>query len=395
MGWVYWSHTSKFYFTEKEINFTKEYFDYKQFLLQEFFSADEETKSKIQKYYTEIYGFRSFSYLSRKYLEWAKGDFHLTILMKDRILSFMPMFLNDKAKNKLGIHEFMVAIKKTIKSFESIQRTTFINSYILDDLNKIDYLYREQLNKIRTLILKGNFRFKVLTELEKKEILEICKYILRVKLQKKIEQVERDFNTFLPLMKCNKNKPFTANYHIDDFRYSIDITNFKIINYTFLKFNIEEIKINNKYKVILDKYLAYEFTSIYKDIKKRNSDSLLNTNDIQMFFNHFDELFNSDVQFDLKSTFQGQGGVLFLKANYKPIKVLKNLILNSLSKIFICIFGCYIICYGLIYIQLYKMFLFVGLVVGIYSLGSTINEIKIIILLIKEYKLHGKLQSIS
>jgi hypothetical protein len=105
MSWRYRSYQSKFYFFEKEIDFTTEYLNYEQFLLQEFFTADFKTREKISNYYIEVYGSRSFAYLKRKYSEWANGDYHLTDLMRERILSLMPKFLNENAKNKLGIHE--------------------------------------------------------------------------------------------------------------------------------------------------------------------------------------------------------------------------------------------------------------------------------------------------
>jgi len=115
MSWRYRSYNSyykpKFFFEEKDIDFTTERLDYHQFLLQEFFSADLETRKNICNHYIREYGNRSFAYLKRKYSEWANGDYHLTEMMRDRILYLMPQFLNKQAKQKLGLHDFLATIK--------------------------------------------------------------------------------------------------------------------------------------------------------------------------------------------------------------------------------------------------------------------------------------------
>ena len=101
------SYRPNFYYSEKELDFTNENLDYNQFLLQEFFNADLETRKKISNYYIDKFGERSFAYLKRKYSKWANGNYHLTDLMSGRILSLMPQFLNSEAKHKLGIHQFI------------------------------------------------------------------------------------------------------------------------------------------------------------------------------------------------------------------------------------------------------------------------------------------------
>lgn len=128
MSWRYRTYRNynrsakpKFFFSEKEIDFTTTYFDYNQFLLQEFFTADLNTRQKISNFYVQKFGKRSFGYLKRKYADWANGNYHLTDLMSERITSVMPNFLDDKAKHKLGIQEFMSTIRNTIHSFISVK----------------------------------------------------------------------------------------------------------------------------------------------------------------------------------------------------------------------------------------------------------------------------------
>ncbi len=332
MSWGYRSYQSKFYFSEKEIDFTTECLDYEQFLLQEFFTADLETRKKLSNYYYDVYGSRSFAYLKRKYSEWANGDYHLTDLMKERILSLMPKFLNDNAKHKLGIHEFMASIKNTVKSFQSSQKTTFRNTTNLKRPQEVVSNFEKEYEKIQGLTIL-NFRFNILTEEEKEEALEISKYILEIKLQKAFDQIENDFNIFLPYMFKFKRGIFSANYSIKLFNLKVDITNTSIEDIEIPKFKIKEIEANSRFKEYSDKYLAYELVSIHKDANKAVSNSFLNSNDIALFFAHYEELSNGESEVSMNSTFQGEGGILSLKAQMKPLKLLKTSIIISSIKL--------------------------------------------------------------
>lgn len=389
MSWGYRTYQSKFYFSEKEIDFTTEYLDYNQFLLQEFFSADLETRKKLSNYYFEIYGSRSFAYLKRKYSEWANGDYHLTDLMKERILSFMPKFLNDDAKHKLGIHEFMASIKNTVKSFQSSQKSTFRNSINIKKPQEVATIFEKEYEKIQTLTIR-NFRFNVLTEEEKLEALEISKYILEIKLQKVFDQIERDFNIFLPYMFKFKRGIFSANYSISEFNLKVDITNTGLQDVEIAKFRIKEIEANSRFKEYSNKYLAYELVSIHKDANKAVSNSFLNANDIQLFFTHYEELSNGESEVNMNSTFQGEGGILSLKAQMKPLKLLKTSIIISSLKLAITFIIAVTLVSLAINHKLFTLLIFGGFFVGIFALSLVSEEIKLLKSLTKEYKTYGQ-----
>lgn len=339
MSWRYRTYKSysrpyqpKFFFSEKEIDFTTEHLNYSQFLLQEFFIADLETRQKLSNYYVKEYGSRSFAYLKRKYSEWASGNYHLTDLMRERITSIMPNFLNDTAKHKLSIHEFMSSIKNTVKSYQTSQKTTFRNTTNLKQPQEVVLIFEKEYEKIQNLTIR-NFRFNLLTEEEKEEALEISRYILEIKLQKAFDQIERDFNTFLPYMFKFKRGIFSASYSITSFNLKVDITNTGIQDIEIPKFKIQEIEANSKFKEYSDKYLAYELVSIHKEANKAVSKSFLNGNDMQLFFFHYEELSNGDSEVNMNSSFQGEGGLLALKANMKPLKLLKTSIIISSIKL--------------------------------------------------------------
>lgn len=383
------SYQPKFFFSEKEIDFTTEYLDYNQFLLQEFFKADLETKQKLSDFYIQEYGSRSFAYLNRKYSEWANGDYHLTDLMKERITSIMSKFLNDKAKQKLGIHEFMASIKNTVKSFQISQKSTFKNTTNLKQPQEVISIFEKEFEKIQSLTIR-NFRFNILTEEEKEEALEISKYILEIKLQKAFDKIERDFNTFLPFMFKFNCGIFSASYSISTFNLKVDLTNKGINDIEIPKFNISEAEANSRFKEYSDKYLAYELVSLHKETNKAISNSFLNANDIQLFFAHYEELSKGESEVCMNSTFQGEGGILSLNAQMKPLKVLKTSIIISSIKLAIYFIVIITLVSLAINHKLITMLIFGGFFVGIFVLNLINIEIKKFKSLKKEFKNYGK-----
>lgn len=383
------SYQPKFFFSEREIDFTTEYLDYSQFLLQEFFTADLETRQKLSNFYVQEYGSRSFAYLKRKYSEWVNGDYHLTDLMRERITSIMPKFLNDTAKHKLGIHEFMASIKSTVKSFQSSQKTTFRNTLNLKQPQEVVSIFEKEYEKIQTLTIR-NFRFNILTEEEKEEALVISKYILEIKLQKDFDQIERDFNTFFPYMFKFKRGIYSASYLITSFNLRVDITNTGIDDIEIPKSNINETEANSRFKEYSDKYLAYELVSIHKEANKAVSNSFLNANDIALFFGHYEELSNGESEVSMNSTFQGEGGILSLKAQMKPLKLLKELIIISSIKLAIYFIVIITLVSLAVNHKLFTLLIIGGFFVGIFALSFVSEEIKQLKSLTKEFKTYGK-----
>jgi hypothetical protein len=168
------------YYSEREIDFSTEYINYNQFLLQEFFNSDAETWSKIGRYYKSVHGNRSFLYLARKFNEWKNGDYHLTELMESRILETMPKFLTKNAKEKLSLHDFLSSIKRTIKAFERKQKSRNYSFSELTELESILEMFRDEAREINQINLEKT-RFGLLTDEEKTEGKAIAKYILKIK----------------------------------------------------------------------------------------------------------------------------------------------------------------------------------------------------------------------
>lgn len=339
MNWHSRSYQRKFYFSEKDIDFTTEYLDYHQFLLQEFFKSDNDTRNRIFRYYYEKYGHRSFSYFNNQFDKWSKGNYHLTDYMRDRILGIMPNFLNDEAKHKLEIHEFISSIKKTIKEFQERQKLNNRNYYYLKKPKDIVSLFEKEYINIQKLTLKY-FRFNCLTFEEKKEGEEICKYILGVKLQADFNKIEKDINVFLPYISRYKELIKTASYHINLFDLKIDFRQIEIEELTIPKFQIKDLELNSKFQGYSDKYLAYELLSIHKDSNRDIGNAFLNDTELSVFFNHYDALLNGENEVEINSIFKGEGGVLRLNVEITPFKLLKKSIIFSYLKTYIYIILC-------------------------------------------------------
>ena len=388
------TYNEKFFFSEQEIDFTTEYLNYHQFLLQEFFNADLTSRKKISEYYYNEYGERSFAYLKRKYSEWANGDYHLTDLMKGRIISFMPQFLTEEAKHKLGIHDFMSSIKRTVNTFWKNNNYEHQRSYSqkkkrLWNIGEVLNLFENDNERINNLTF-NRYRFNILNEEERKEALEISKYILKVKLQNVFNQVKKDFDTFLPFMNKFNRGSFSASYDISFYDCHIDLAESNGHEISFPIFHIKEIESNSQFRKYSDKYLAYEMVSVHIDNKTAIVKSFLNNNDISIFYNHYEELSKGDSAVNMNGIFQGEGGVLNLRVEMKPLKILRISISKSIFKLIVFI----IIISGLvswtINKELYSLLLWGGIIGGLISLSYISEEFSDLRKLIKEHRKYGK-----
>ncbi len=383
------AYTPKYFFSEKEIDFTTESLDYNQFLLQEFFTMDAVSRDKVFKKYKQKFGSLSLQYLDRKFSDWADGNFHLTEMMKERIISIMPQFLDDSAKHKLGIHEFMASIKKTIKTYQLNQKRTFSYSKRLNSSSEITPFFESEYAKIHDLEIQ-NFRFNVLTEEEKEEAIEICKYILELKLQIDFDQIERDFRTFLPHMQKYMKGNFSASYSINRFNLTLDISNTGMSELKIPYFKVNDIEGIGRFREYADKFLAFELVAMGKEFKHAIGNSFLNSNDLDLFFLHYTELNDGDSEVKLNSAFNGEGGILKLNLSLKPLKLLKTALIISSMKLTIYIILVIIFVFVTVNNKLFNLLIFGGFVGGLIAFSIINDEIKLLKSLKTEYLSHGK-----
>ena len=400
------------YLKDNEIDFSDEKnIDYKSFIISEFFKASEKIKDEFKKNYKKKYGIDEFNYMINFYWDkWQQGEKNVNETQSYKIYYLMQSLLDDSAKHRLGMNEFIRSIKSTVKVFIATQKNKYSN---LQSLNDIVHIFEEEINRINSLKLEEIVtiginglvlaeKSQILDEKEKKEALEISKYILQIKLQKTFNQVENDLKIFIPYILKFKNGIFYSKYSLTDFNLKLVITNTDIKKMEIPKFKIKEIIINSQFKKYSDKYIAYELVSIHKEASNALSNSVLNLNDLKLFFSEYQKLLNQKIEVNMNSTFQGEGGFLSLNAQLKPLKLLIKSILNSFFKITIYLVVCFLLLIlpGFIYeicssnLKLFALFILVCLVLFIIfaypRTGLIFKEIKIIKSLIKEYKTYGK-----
>jgi hypothetical protein len=281
----------------------------------------------------------------------------------------------------------MASIKNTVNFFQSNQKNSFRGYKQIKQPQEIVELFEKEYEKIQSLIIR-NFRFNVLTEEEKAEALGISKYILEIKLQNAFDQIQKDFKIFLPYIIKFKRLNFSASYSITTFDIKVNLTDIGFEDIVIPRFEINQIEANSRFKEYAEKYLAYELVSIYKDSNKAVCNSFLNENDIQLFFKHYEDLLNGENEIKMNSTFQGEGGILLLNAELKPMKLLKTSIAFSILRILIY----FILTITLISLAInYKFFTI--LVIGTFTFGILIlnlinEEYKQLISLTEEYRTH-------
>lgn len=320
----------KFYYADAKIDFTNDNLDYNHFLLQEFFNADTDTISKIFKYYDTTYGARALSYLDRKFDEWAKGDYHLTDMMRERILSMMPKFLNHNAKYKLGVYEFMGCIKNTVKKYQ-LKSNSSQNH--LDNIDDFVAIIEKEYEKINSCKVVYKNRFNVLTTNELIEAEDISKFILFTKLETLTQQIESDFNNFLPYTNQFKKGKVERSYSIPLLGIQLDLKNFKISNVELPITDSTYQDTNNRFRIYAERYLAYELTEVHKSSNLSTVSSFLNLSDLELLVERYLQLVKSKLRAKILSKFNGQAGLLTIRLNINPPLIIVMLILASIAKL--------------------------------------------------------------
>jgi hypothetical protein len=183
---------------------------------------------------------------------------------------------------------------------------------------------------------------------------------------------------------------FQASYAISAFNIQVGITNSQFSQVNIPRLTINEIEVSSRFKEYSNKYLAYELINIHTQTNKAITTAFLNSNDIKLFFDHYEALSKSDNEVNMKSTFNGEGGLLNIEVKMKPIKMLKTSIAKSLVKILIYT----IIVIGLTsWAYAYKLWplLFIGSIfTGGFYISLVNEEVKQIKTFNAEIKIYGQ-----
>ena len=391
-----------FKFSEKDIDFSPSsghFFNYHKLLINEFFNSTDEEMDTIMRAYQKRFGDSAFKYVMKTYYwGWRQGDKTITNVQQDRILAIMPDLLNEKANNrlntikeeakyKLGIEEVINGIKLTVECYFRSQYSRHIK-YNFETVEEIEFFLLKEFNRANNLNLHGSFF--VLNSSEKNELLQISKYIVYTKLKNQFDQIKKDFNAFVPFMQLANKGIFSATYDITSFNITIDLTKTVFHEIKTPEILVDEILANSRFKEFSDKYLANELVTINSDANKSISGTYLNTHDIKLFFDHYEDFSNSDSEVNMKSSFRGEIGNLNIQIHMKPIKMLKTSIAKAISKITIYT----IIAVGILSVAIrnewFPILFIGGFFVAVLYFKSLSKEIKLIKHLKTEIKQYGQ-----
>jgi len=278
--------------------------------------------------------------LERKFYEWKNGDYHLTELMRERILGVMPLFLTEDAQNKLrireelirlreeqrkyerGLNEFLSTIKQVVRT-NKLQRSRYEKPIKINSFELFIQAIKDELEKINKLDI-NELRLYHNTDEERKEILSISKYILKINLQSVYNHLKNDIELVSPYFKKNSFDRFKISYTALFGIYDIDFVNKELNQVSFPSFKLSSVVSNNKYDEFTEKYLANELKDIFHKRNENAVDGFLTTTDMDIFLSKYLELkSNQDCEVKMKGEFNGEIGILKMSVEYIPPKFLQ------------------------------------------------------------------------
>jgi hypothetical protein len=290
------------------------------FLEQEFLNVDDKTFTLIAKHYYKHYGYGPYNYLLKTYTSWQRGWTSISSLTFGRIIECMPKYLSDDKRFFILQEEVHSFFDKKRNDFQKeIINLSELNQYFINFQNIILSFGKEDL---QWFIGRGLF-----SEEQVEHYLKICRYVLNEKILQAYRQVAND----LELIKTKLsgfNEPIKlASYNISFFDKPINVGNIRKSEFSFSPLQNLNFKIDESFKKFGEHYFLNELMKISFEDKKKQANTILKSNDIDMFFSHYYDLKkNTTNQVSMKSTFEGNGGNLSLHLKFVPYSVSKQLI---------------------------------------------------------------------
>jgi len=305
----------KYYFSFQKIDHKADTLDVKKILLQEFFAGDKTTINKIFVKYFDIHGRRPTLYLKNKYQKWKFANYHLTDLIRDRLLKIIPYCLSEERRFYLLKHEVFSQINNLYK--ERIF-TGYSNKKI--DLSEIFEKAEEQIDRINNFKFSWFVNDNVYTKNELLEFKLLLKYILKKKLLHSFDATKKDINIFKPKVNQFKKAAVEARYFIDLLNIQIDLNK---INKNNIYFHPSYPKLNFKTDFVdaAKEYLLKELENIRFNALKAEVDGDVCNEDLDKIFNQYKELAKLDNNGNISATLKGNGGLLKLNIEILSFKM--------------------------------------------------------------------------
>ena len=302
MGYSY-----TFKYSEKDLEYIVRngvFLNYNKFLINEFFNSSDEEFVNVMDLYRKRYGESAFNHVMRNYCwYWRSGNRILTDTQESRIIPLMSELLNEQARaylnlikeqtiHKLGIKEVSTGILSTVQFFFQNQRSIYSNKEISNDKD-IQSIFKDEIERCERIPLFGHFY--ALDFNERSELLEVSKYIIKIKLQNQFNQIAKDINTFIPFIKEVERGFITASLNIKGINKTIDLVKIDFQNEIIIPtILINELSTKGRYKEYIDKYLATELVEISNSINKFFANEFLNENDLKLFFDQYKRILKNN-----------------------------------------------------------------------------------------------------
>lgn len=288
------------------------------FLEKEFLNANDATFTLIARHYYKHYGYGPYNYLLKTYTSWQRGWTGISSLTFGRIIECMPKYLSDDKR-------FFI-LQEEVHSFFDKKRNEFkkentslseINQSFINFQNKILSFGKEDL---QWFIGNGIFN-----EEQVEHYLKICRSVLNEKIIQAHRQVAKDLELVKQKLSYFNEVISGASYHISFFEKSIYVGNIKKIGFLFTPLHAINFQIDESFKKFGERYFLDELMKISFEEKSKQTNTFLKSNDIDLFFSHYFELKKQTTnQVSMKSTFEGEGGILSLHLEFIPYSISKH-----------------------------------------------------------------------
>lgn len=290
------------------------------FLEKEFLNADDETFRLIANHYYKHYGYGAGNYLMKTYYSWQRGWTGISSLTFGRIIECMPKYLSEDKR-------FFI-LQEEIHSFFDKKRNEFKRETLsLPDINQSFLSFQKTVLAFGKEDLQWFIGRGIFSEEQVDHYLKICRYVLNEKILQVHRQVINDLNLIKHKLSSFNEPLNIASYYISFFDKAVYVGNIKMVVLTFSPLQSFDFKMDESFKKFGERYFLDELMKISFDDKRKQTNTILKSHDIDIFFSHYFELKKSSTnQVSMKSTFEGEGGTFSLCLEFVPYSISRRLI---------------------------------------------------------------------
>jgi hypothetical protein len=358
--------------------------DVRNYLKDEFFSCNDIVFARIADLYCALYGANAHNYMMKTFYGWKSGRVSMSGQTFSRILECVPKFLSDEKR-------FYILKCEIILFLETIhynQQGKKNNKVSIAEINSLFENYLTEINNFDKGHLSWFLGKGIFTEVELEQFLLACQYSLRKKLNLAYRQVYNDLLLIKHKLANHKMGTFDGSYKIDFIDSTVEIKNINAVPLPMLEFENRDFKIEGNFKQYAERYIIEELMALNFSERVGESKALIKSNDIDIIFSHFNGLKKQNSEVEIKSSFEGEGGLLNINLSFTPTKkIIQNITLSVIN--ILAFFGCIggMITYGIG--KNHEWALWIGFYVGLYLLSLIFKELVKVIDAAKKWN-HGK-----